>query len=1201
MSAVSGPATTEELIQRCRSASNVKEQIVLRELVTSMIYTFEEQPLPSFMPEVVQLASIATDEEYRTIIATFANRIIHGTADGDVLSPKLLLNFTRVLRRAPDVLSAETAHLGSVLDSLRERLEKAAHRAEVATQYHLCRVLSRLLDAMLDIKITGLNREYLHQPLLLKLRGLQNNQEPRLAEAAGYAYQGLLSISNDEGTFEAFWRHTGTLVLAASKIAGAVPTLDPSKIFDATPEVMNLLSTISSMVGGVQRIYSASQESKDVVEALRALSRQEGWYVALRYSEILLTAGAYQMLEDFIQRSPCYDMERFWSGLLAQLERAWVGGSSHTKGSVKRVIEIAIPLIKAKYGLAQRWIGVVADTLDQPTWRPEPVDVRHKIRFWKNDDYNSGNLLVFSAVDSSLQADPSKLLLKALPGCEEAMRFYVDSELRRQYTKGGLLEIKRLSGELLDMEQCYINLTLVEHSGGLESGQKDKNQASAFTLFSRLQVGPDAADQNVPLPSIFKARRLLDGTKIHPRRILIRGRAGVGKTTLCKKIVHDFLNGQLWGDHFDRLIWIPLRSLKSKASPKELLQDYFKYCPSQLGSESLVSALWASMFGPNNAQTLLLLDGLDEISDERSSGAGDMTDSLKDLLNYSNVIITSRPSAVGLPGVNQFDLELETVGFQQNQVTAYLNKVVVDSTKRKEMQEFINQHCLIQGLIQIPIQLDALCYSWDDELRKKDMPKTMTALYQAIEHNLWKKDVLRLEKRNERVLLSENQTQKLRQRSQLQAFVGREMEMLELFAFTGLQNDIIEFSPRHRDRLYENSGILGMSDDILDGSSFLRTSDLSKRASTTYHFLHLTFQEFFAAQYFVRCWVSGQDITLLSLRASQKAATTIAPDKLVEEEKYNGRYDIFWRFVAGLLYFKDTAQLYRFFQKIEEKPHDMLGPSHLRLLMHCFSEVPCSDQKLPVEKIRKKLEDRCLQWTNWECSTFGYFALCKETEFPDSVVFQILAEQPYPAGKTKLKLFLSALGARNQQPSVGIQELVWDILRQDPPWEIKRRCLVVISPQTSLPNKILDDLVSMLTDSDPKKRRVPFSILGTVPEWPLSEQVEAKMVHCLSDTDAKVRTIAYDFLQSWPERPMRFIDTIGAFLEDPAVDVRCLSALLLANVSTLPENTMESLLPTLAMSDSNTKQVFLDVLESDEKKSRYLCCRRRPSIFCQGN
>ena len=79
-----------------------------------------------------------------------------------------------------------------------------------------------------------------------------------------------------------------------------------------------------------------------------------------------------------------------------------------------------------------------------------------------------------------------------------------------------------------------------------------------------------------------------------------------------------------------------------------------------------------------------------------------------------------------------------------------------------------------------------------------------------------------------------------------------EMKFLECLAFTGLYGDIIEFHSGHRDWLYEQPEFCKMSDDVLDRLSFLRTSDASDQ-NKSYHFLHLTFQEYFTAQYFVQC------------------------------------------------------------------------------------------------------------------------------------------------------------------------------------------------------------------------------------------------------------------------------------------------------------------------------------------------------------
>jgi hypothetical protein len=107
-----------------------------------------------------------------------------------------------------------------------------------------------------------------------------------------------------------------------------------------------------------------------------------------------------------------------------------------------------------------------------------------------------------------------------------------------------------------------------------------------------------------------------------------------------------------------------------------------------------------------------------------------------------------------------------------------------------QIHSFIRSHWLIQGLVRIPIQLDALCYSWNKNNFHTDAsPQTMTEIYQAIELKLGKKDILNLDKTNNAVRLSESVLQNLRTRVQIQSLVGTEMTLLECLAFTGLYSD----------------------------------------------------------------------------------------------------------------------------------------------------------------------------------------------------------------------------------------------------------------------------------------------------------------------------------------------------------------------------------------------------------------------------
>lgn len=94
------------------------------------------------------------------------------------------------------------------------------------------------------------------------------------------------------------------------------------------------------------------------------------------------------------------------------------------------------------------------------------------------------------------------------------------------------------------------------------------------------------------LPIDYRILRQLQNHRIIPHFMILfavvntdRGGAGVGKSTLCKKLVHDFICGQLWSDLFDRIIWLPLRDLKERPTLQELLDSYLQDSSSGLAGE----------------------------------------------------------------------------------------------------------------------------------------------------------------------------------------------------------------------------------------------------------------------------------------------------------------------------------------------------------------------------------------------------------------------------------------------------------------------------------------------------------------------------------------------------------------------------------------------------------------------------------------
>jgi hypothetical protein len=148
----------------------------------------------------------------------------------------------------------------------------------------------------------------------------------------------------------------------------------------------------------------------------------------------------------------------------------------------------------------------------------------------------------------------------------------------------------------------------------------------------------------VCLKSLFNPQKQSEDKVITPRQILICRRAGVGKMTLCKKIVYEFLNQGMWKDLFDLLLWVPLQNLKWKSSTATYNMEhlfYNEYFSQHLDGHNLARAMWMSINkSPTREKTLFLLDGLDEVYGQWHLEEP-MNKFLGHLLRQSQVIITS--------------------------------------------------------------------------------------------------------------------------------------------------------------------------------------------------------------------------------------------------------------------------------------------------------------------------------------------------------------------------------------------------------------------------------------------------------------------------------------------------------------------------------------------------------------------------------
>lgn len=419
-----------------------------------------------------------------------------------------------------------------------------------------------------------------------------------------------------------------------------------------------------------------------------------------------------------------------------------------------------------------------------------------------------------------------------------------DTWMRNNCYSQEKLSIKRLSGDSLSIDRCYINLALVEQWGehiDRSSGRDGKSslQSSPFSLDARLKIETPHKDLLVTLPKLFDQRENSSGDLRQPKRIFIRGRAGVGKTTLCKKIVHDVVHGNMWKGMFQRVIWVQLRDLVPLSDKKYTLGGLFHHFLFQgyTGGDLLYDKLAQHIEQTGSRETLFLLDGLDEVSDiamrREQSVQHPGHAFLKGLLNNPNVIITSRPHTSLPSECDEPDLELDTVGFSPDEVNEYLRKVVSDPEDVVAIKSYLQKNPLMQSLVRIAIQLDALCYVWKTDSSDVIL-ETMTAVYTEITRQLLRKDIERLG---------------IGPKSGLQDLLPYEIErysspvsrVLEKLAFSGLYNNIVELQMSHLNSLLEGIEFDMPLATTFGKISFLRSSNSSAETSRRrHHFMHLT-------------------------------------------------------------------------------------------------------------------------------------------------------------------------------------------------------------------------------------------------------------------------------------------------------------------------------------------------------------------------
>ena len=358
-------------------------------------------------------------------------------------------------------------------------------------------------------------------------------------------------------------------------------------------------------------------------------------------------------------------------------------------------------------------------------------------------------------------------------------------------------------------------------------------------IFTRLKIvnreatrGTLTDDEITNMTSIFRPHSKCK----KPRKVLIEGDPGMGKTTYLQKLAYDWANKQNeWDASFPEIeVLLLLRCNDIKSSIWEAIDE-------QILSEDIDEKAKETFFKyikENQSKVLLLLDGLDEADPrERDIYLSLLTCKL---LPDCHVVITSRHE-VGKKVSRYCDNLWEIVGFTKEDSKSFVRKYF--QGKDHLAEKYINYHVDhwyadppdrnfrgLSDLAKNPLNLTLLCCIFEDS-QEVYSQSTITRLYIEIV-------LLVLRRYEEKNGLESNNDQ------DLISVYREELKLLGRFSLHSLHERKWYFE---KEKDIDNFGFL----------SFQQGGTRSKPC-TRCVFSHKSFQEFFAGFYLAFQVIDGQ-------------------------------------------------------------------------------------------------------------------------------------------------------------------------------------------------------------------------------------------------------------------------------------------------------------------------------------------------------
>ena len=336
-------------------------------------------------------------------------------------------------------------------------------------------------------------------------------------------------------------------------------------------------------------------------------------------------------------------------------------------------------------------------------------------------------------------------------------------------------------------------------------------------------------DRTVNMFDIFKTVNKDDDSMV-----LVEGSPGIGKTTFCLKISHDWANQKIPSESafpvFKLLLLLKCRDicgdvidaivdqlLPMEGKVKEKLLDYIKDVH-------------------NQENILVILDGLDELPEAGESHVDKLLN--RRMLPLCYVLATSRQEkGIEVRQKVDFDVLLQIEGFTEVDSFEYIRKHFSHLgrdlvAKGERLIQSIRENTFLHALPSNPLNLLLLCVVFEDY--EGNLPSSRTELYHIIVGCLLRRYCAK----NKVEAASDDKALEEQFKDSLLALGQLAWRCLQNDRFSFREEELAEFERRKKPLAARKLGLV-----------FKEASAKKINPQHEYHFFHKTFQEYLAALY----------------------------------------------------------------------------------------------------------------------------------------------------------------------------------------------------------------------------------------------------------------------------------------------------------------------------------------------------------------